>query len=155
MKRCYLGLGSNLGDRAQYLRSAIELLKSHPQLWILKEAPLIETKPWGNPDQPDFLNSVVECETTLNPKELLFLCLETEKKLGRKRNAERWTARTIDIDILSYGDELIHEQDLIIPHPRIQERSFVLIPWHSLAPHYIVPGLGVTIQQLYEKSEIQ
>lgn len=114
---------------------------------ILRVSTLIETKPVGGPPQGNFLNGVVEIETTLTPRDLLKRLQEIEESLGRVR-AERWGPRTIDLDILLYGDQVIHEPDLVIPHPLMHERRFVLQPLAQLAPDLRHPVLGKTVAEM-------
>ena len=125
--KVYLGLGSNLGDREGNLLQACELLG------CLEKSKIHETEPFGVLDQPKFLNMVCEIETELSPRELLLFVKNIEKKLGRKKR-EKWGPREIDIDILFYGDQIIDEPDLKIPHPGIKERDFVLKPLKEIAP---------------------
>jgi 2-amino-4-hydroxy-6-hydroxymethyldihydropteridine diphosphokinase len=125
-ERIYLGLGSNLGDRLANLTAAVRELEQHG-VRSLKSSRVYETDPVGGPPQPDYLNAVVEVATDLEPRDLLRACLEVESELGRERG-ERWGPRTIDIDLLSYGDREIDEPDLIVPHPRMHERAFVMAP---------------------------
>lgn len=127
----YLGLGSNLGDRFNYLKDSIFLLQRHTNIQITSISSIYETKPIGYIKQPKFLNMVIKIDTTLSPKKLLEATQEVETKLERKREI-RWGPRTIDIDILIYNDQKIQAKDLVIPHPRIKERSFVLIPLKEL-----------------------
>jgi 2-amino-4-hydroxy-6-hydroxymethyldihydropteridine diphosphokinase len=136
--RAYLGLGSNLGDRLVHLREAVALLGEravHP----VRSSRVYETDPVGGPPQPRYLNAVLEVDTRLDPQELLAACLEVEKDLGRVRG-ERWGARVIDIDVLTYGDRRVEEPGLQIPHPRMHERAFVLIPLLELAADPPLPG---------------
>ncbi len=126
MSRAYLGLGSNLGDRLANLRRAVELLAERGAR-VVRSSRVYETDPVGGPPQPDYLNAVVEVETELEPRSLLSACLAVEDALGRVR-AERWGPRVIDVDVLTYDDVVVDEPDLQIPHPRMHERGFVLIP---------------------------
>ena len=127
MVKAYLGLGSNIGDRAHQLQQAIRIIDQYQYIDVTSISPIYETEPVGYTDQPQFLNLCIEIETTLNPQELLKRCLETEEALHRVRKI-RWGPRTLDVDILLYGNEIIEEDNLIIPHPRMTERAFVLIP---------------------------
>lgn len=127
MNKAYLGLGSNIGNRLSYLNRALDILNSNPNINIVEKSKVYETKAWGYKNQADFLNICVEIQTTLNPKELLKECQGVEKKLNRKRLI-RWGPRTIDVDILFFNDIILQEENLEIPHPRIKERAFVLIP---------------------------
>lgn len=125
--RVYLALGSNIGDREQYLRRAVELLQAVPGLSVRKLSAVYETEPVGYEEQPAFLNMVVAAETELSPTQLLDTVLAIEREMGRVR-VIRWGPRLIDIDILLYGEEMITLPDLQIPHPRMLERGFVLLP---------------------------
>lgn len=132
-----LSLGSNLGDRKEWLRLAIQRLS---QRYTVKQiSSLYETAAWGKTDQADFLNLVVELETDDSPRALLQTIQTIEQELERKR-LERWGPRTIDIDILFYNDEEINEPDLVVPHPRLWERAFVLIPLLEIAPNFSFQG---------------
>jgi 2-amino-4-hydroxy-6-hydroxymethyldihydropteridine diphosphokinase len=135
----YVGLGSNLGDREQLVRRAAELVGA------LRLSTVIETEPWGYENQPRFLNAVAELETQLTPRQLLDHLLDVERRLGRERVGHRWGPRTIDLDLLLYGDETIDEPGLVVPHPRLVEREFVLRPLAELVPALKIPGNG-TVQ---------
>ncbi len=139
MTKAYLGLGSNLGDRLANLQRAVELLAGQRGLTVLRSSRVYETDPVGGPPQPDFLNAVVEVQTSLMPGELLTACREAEEALVRVRD-EHWGPRTIDIDILTFGDDVIEEPDLTVPHPRMHERGFVLAPLLELDPDPRLPG---------------
>jgi 2-amino-4-hydroxy-6-hydroxymethyldihydropteridine diphosphokinase len=130
--KVYLGLGSNLGDRKENLRQACEFLESDYTTFV-QGSSIHETEPFGVEDQPKFLNMVCEIETELSPRDLLLFVKNIEKKLGRKKR-EKWGPREIDIDILYYGDLVVDEPDLKIPHPGIKERDFVLKPLEEIAP---------------------
>jgi 2-amino-4-hydroxy-6-hydroxymethyldihydropteridine diphosphokinase len=136
--RAYLGLGSNLGDRLANLQHAVHRLGRAEGVRVLRSSRVYETDPVG-PPQPDYLNAVVEVETDLSARELLRTCLGVEVELGRVRD-ERWGPRTIDIDVLSYGDERVDEPDLVVPHPRMHERAFVLVPLAELDADPPLPG---------------
>jgi 2-amino-4-hydroxy-6-hydroxymethyldihydropteridine diphosphokinase len=123
----YISLGTNVGDRENYLKEAIESLKQHPSMQLESVSSIYETDPVGYIDQPNFLNLVVKIFTSLSPQELLEVTQTIENELGRKREI-RWGPRTIDLDILLYNHENIETDQLRIPHPRMFERSFVLIP---------------------------
>jgi 2-amino-4-hydroxy-6-hydroxymethyldihydropteridine diphosphokinase len=140
----YVGLGANLGDREATIRAAVAQLPG-----VVAVSPLRETDPVGITDQPQFLNGVVALETELPPRELLDVLLAVERGLGRERR-ERWGPRTIDLDLLLYGDEVIDEDGLTVPHPRLRERRFVLEPLADLAPKLVVPGLGGVEELLAE-----
>jgi 2-amino-4-hydroxy-6-hydroxymethyldihydropteridine diphosphokinase len=134
--RAYVGLGANLGDREQTILAAAERLGPH------RLSPIVETEPWGHTDQPKFLNAVAELETELTPRELLDRLLEIERDLGRTREGPRYGPRTIDLDLLLYGDEVVEEPGLTIPHPRLAERLFALEPLLALDAGISVPGRG-------------
>ncbi|MCK4312762.1 MAG: 2-amino-4-hydroxy-6-hydroxymethyldihydropteridine diphosphokinase [Candidatus Cloacimonetes bacterium] len=142
---CYLGLGSNLGNREVFISKALTELSKKMQ--ILQNSKIIETKPYGNVNQPDFLNCVIKIETELKPDELLKICTEIENKLGRKRT-QKWASRTIDIDILFYGTETFQSDKLTIPHPEIQKRKFVLKSLNEICPDLMHPVLNMKISQI-------
>jgi 2-amino-4-hydroxy-6-hydroxymethyldihydropteridine diphosphokinase len=139
--RAYVGLGSNLGDREQVIADAVSLLGEHPEIDVLVTSALRETEPWGPVVQPRFLNGAVSVETTLAPRALLEALLDVERRLGRVRD-ERWGPRTIDLDLLVYGDQIVDEPGLRVPHPRLAERRFALEPLADLDPALEIPGLG-------------
>jgi 2-amino-4-hydroxy-6-hydroxymethyldihydropteridine diphosphokinase len=139
----YIGLGSNLGDRRAMIAGALEALRPR------RVSAIVETDPVGRTDQPRFLNAVAEIETELPPAELLGRLLEVEAGLGRVRR-ERWGPRTIDLDLLLYGDERVQEEALSVPHPELHRRRFVLEGLAELCPDRPVPGLGRTVRELLE-----
>lgn len=141
----FLLLGTNLGDRAENLGKARRHLAALGH--IAKESALYKTAAWGNTNQPDFYNQALQLETTRTPEALLSACLEIEQLLGRQR-LEKWGARTMDIDILIYGNAIINTPTLQIPHPRMALRRFVLVPLAEIAPLTIHPQTGQTIEQL-------
>lgn len=143
-----LGLGSNLGKREQNIFTAVKLLVEHPAIVFVQGASLYLTEPVGNTQQPFFLNTVVEIDTSLSPEELLTFSLDVENRMGRIRQ-ERWGPRIIDIDLLCYHDRISHTEQLILPHPRLQERRFVLIPLCEIAPEMKMDR-GTTVRQLLE-----
>lgn len=147
--KVYLLLGSNLGNRIDFLEKASLEIKSHAGT-VIRQSAIYETEPWGNSNQDNFLNLVLECETRLGEEELLKLILSIEEKLGRQRNG-KWQARTIDIDILFYGDKIISTPSLTVPHPEIAVRRFVLEPLAQLVPDFIHPVLKQSIKQLLQK----
>jgi 2-amino-4-hydroxy-6-hydroxymethyldihydropteridine diphosphokinase len=142
MTRAFVGLGANLGDREATIRRAVELLADDPDIEVVARSQLCETDPVGYLDQPSFLNGAVELETTLRPRELLDRLLAVERALGRTRDGPRFGPRTIDLDLLVYGDERIERPGLEVPHPRLHERRFALEPLAELDPELVVPGHG-------------
>jgi 2-amino-4-hydroxy-6-hydroxymethyldihydropteridine diphosphokinase len=136
----YVGIGSNLGDRERLVRRAAELIGA------VRLSTVIETEPWGHEDQPMFLNAVAELETPLTARQLLDHLLDVERRLGRERVGPQWGPRTIDLDLLLFGDEAIEEPGLVVPHPRLTEREFVLKPLVELVPTLKIPGKG-TVQE--------
>jgi len=146
-RQVYLGLGSNLGDRNQYLRSAIQALSSHDEITLVTQSSVIETEPVGDTNQGDFLNMVVEVETLLSPHGLLEVCLAIEQQNGRVRG-NKWAARTLDIDILLFGDSIVDEKGLKIPHPALHARGFVLLPLEELAPDVLHPCTHLSISAM-------
>jgi 2-amino-4-hydroxy-6-hydroxymethyldihydropteridine diphosphokinase len=138
----FVGLGANLGDREKKIRRAAELLEAS------RLSTIRETEPWGLVDQPAFLNAVAELDTELTPHALLDRLLDVERELGRVRGGPRWGPRTIDLDLLLYGERTIHEPGFDVPHPRMHERLFVLEPLAELAPDAVVPGHGKVLELL-------
>jgi len=141
----FLAFGSNMGDRAANLQRAVDLLADHG-VTVRLSSRVYETDPVGGPPQPDYLNAVIEVETTLPPRALLEACLQIEREMGRTRG-ERWGPRVIDVDVLTYGDDEIDEPGLQIPHPRMHERGFVLAPLLELSADPKLPG-GRTMSRL-------
>lgn len=123
----YIGLGSNMGDRRNYLHTAVTLLQEHPEIRLERTSSIYETAPVGYTEQPNFLNMAIAVQTTLQPEHLLQVMLDAERKLGRVRDV-RWGPRTVDLDLLLYGNASINSEQLELPHPRMWERAFVLIP---------------------------
>jgi len=140
MTIAYIGLGSNLGDRERLIRQAAELIGA------VRLSTLIETEPWGYGDQPMFLNAVAELETPLTARQLLDHLFDVERRLGRERIGPQWGPRTIDLDLLLFGDEVIDQPGLVVPHPRLTEREFALRPLAELVPALKIPGKG-TVQE--------
>jgi 2-amino-4-hydroxy-6-hydroxymethyldihydropteridine diphosphokinase len=138
----YVGLGSNLGDREALIRRAAELIGAK------RLSAIVETEPWGYRAQPMFLNAVAELETELTARALLDHLLDVERRLGRERVGPRWSARTIDLDLLLYGGAVIDEPGLEVPHPRLQQRRFVLEPLAELVPELKIPGNGTVREAL-------
>lgn len=134
-----LALGSNLGKSANTLSQAVAELADNPQMELTRISPVVQTEPVGGPEQPDYLNMVIEVQTRLAPLELLDLCQHVEATHHRRR-AERWGARTLDIDIITYGTLKYDDERLTIPHPRASERAFVLQPWAWMDPEAHLAG---------------
>jgi 2-amino-4-hydroxy-6-hydroxymethyldihydropteridine diphosphokinase len=149
-KAVYLGLGSNLGDREQSLCSALEAIQTLAGCGLIRCSSIYETAAWGKTDQPDFLNVVAEIETTLTARSLLDALHRIERRLGRERRG-RWEPRTLDIDILLFGEEIIREPGLIIPHPRLAERRFVLVPLDEIAPDLRIPDSGIPVHEWLQR----
>lgn len=147
MVQAYLGLGSNIGDRKQQLLKAIDFIGNIKGIKVTKQSSIYETAPIGYTDQPNFLNLCLEIETELSPQQLLKHCLDIEQQLHRVREI-RWGPRTLDIDILLYSDNIIETDNLSIPHPRMQERAFVLIPLNDIASDKKDPRLNQKIHDL-------
>ena len=149
----YLGLGSNLGDRKRNIEKAIDLLGKTSNIKTSSISKFYETAPIGLKDQPNFLNAAIKVETTLKPLKLLAVCQSIERRLKRVRTI-RWGPRTIDIDILLYGDLIIKSDKLTIPHPEMHKREFVLKPLNDIAPSVIHSLNGKTVAELYEQFKI-
>ena len=145
--QAFIGLGSNLGDRLEYLCKAIRQLSAHPQLRLVTLSSVYQTEAIGKTDQPDFINSVAEMQTSLSPIDLVHWLLQIEAQLGRQR-LERWGARTIDLDLLTMNAIRMREPELTLPHPRLTQRLFVLLPFAEIAPDYRLPGRQQSIAQL-------
>jgi 2-amino-4-hydroxy-6-hydroxymethyldihydropteridine diphosphokinase len=147
MNRIFLSLGSNLGDRSQNLKKGIGLLEQMAGKPVAISA-IYETEPWGCDSEQNFYNQVIELFTPLSPLPLLYAIHEIEKKCGRDRSGPRFAPRTLDIDILFYGDSVIDIPELVVPHPNLQERQFVLVPLTEIAPHMVHPILNQDMEQL-------
>ncbi len=149
INRAYISLGSNLGDKMNNISAARLLVDRLEDTAISRMSSLYNTAPWGKTDQDEFINQVIEIETELRPLNLLHLLQDIEIKLGRLRS-EKWGPRVIDLDILLYGQEVIKEQELIVPHPYMFERLFVLIPLQEIEPELIFPD-GTKIQEVLDR----
>jgi 2-amino-4-hydroxy-6-hydroxymethyldihydropteridine diphosphokinase len=136
-----IAMGSNLGDRLDYLQGGLDGLFDTPRLVFMAVSPVYETTPVGGLEQPDYLNAVAIGETTLPAQAVLERCHSLEDAFGRVRG-ERWGPRTLDLDLIVYGDEVSNSQGLTLPHPRAHERAFVLAPWHDADPDAELPGRG-------------
>ena len=137
--KAVIALGSNLGNRELYIDSAVAELAKVIEITHLSTNH--ETDPVGGPEQPKYLNAIAIAETELDPRELLIIMLEIENRLGRKREVN-WGPRTIDLDLIVFGDEVIDSEVLVLPHPRAHERKFVLEPWLEIDPDAYIPGIG-------------
>ena len=142
--KAFIALGSNLGEREAMIRQALDALAAMPQTELLRASSLYDTEPVGDVDQPNFLNAVAQVDTDLAPRQLLWNLMLIEKRLGRERTRP-WGPRTIDLDLLLYGDEVIEEDDLRVPHPEMIRRAFVLVPLVELDPILVHPGTGETM----------
>jgi len=140
--RAYIGIGANLGNREETIARALELLARRPGVEVLEVSTLRETDPVGYADQPRFLNGAAAVETELDPRTLLHELLAVERELGRTRAGPRFGPRTIDLDLLVYGDREVSEPGLTVPHPRLAERAFALEPLAELDPDLEIPGRG-------------
>jgi len=151
MATAYIGLGANLGDREATIRAALERLGSHPQVEVTAISRLIETEPVGGPpEQPPFLNGAAALRTDLEPADLLTLMKEVERELGRDPTGPRWGPRPIDLDLLLYDQRVVRLPGLVVPHPRLRERRFVLEPLAEIAPNARDPETGKTVRELLE-----
>lgn len=147
--RAYVGLGANLGDREGTIRRAVDLLAEADGVEIVAVSTLRETEPWGPIAQPAYVNGVVVLETSLGTRALLDMLLGIERELGRVRNErERWGPRAIDLDLLLYGEVVVAEPGLTVPHPHLHERRFALEPLVEVAPDAVVPGRGIAAELL-------
>lgn len=153
MAVAYLALGSNVGDREAHLERAVAALRATPGLRVRGVSRWHETDPVGGPaGQGPYLNGAAAVETSLSPRELLAACLAIELAAGRDRgaDAQRWGPRTLDVDVLLYDDRVLDEPGLVVPHPRMHERRFVLEPLAEIAPHVVHPTLNMSVQALFQ-----
>lgn len=143
MNRAAIGLGGNLGDAATTLREAFQALDQLPGTRLLRTSPLFRTPAWGNVDQSDFVNAAALVDTALPARALLDALLDLERRFGRRREAgAQWGPRILDLDVLLYGDAVLDEPGLRVPHPHLHERAFALLPLARIAPEMEVPGRG-------------
>ncbi len=149
--RAYVGVGSNLGDRWAHLASAAAFLDRSPRVSVLRASRVYDTAPIG-PPQPRYLNAVLEVETELTARALLAVLQMAENAAGRRRDGPRWTARTLDLDLLLYGDEIVVTPRLRVPHAELTVRRFVLAPLAELCPERIVPGTARTVADLLARA---
>lgn len=143
--KVFIALGSNMGEREENIRRALELLSQLPDTELVRASSLYDTEAVGEIEQPNFLNAVAELDTDMAARQLLWNLLLIEKRLGRVRT-QKWGPRTIDLDLLLFGDQVIDEDDLRVPHPELTRRSFVLTPLAELEPTLVHPTTGETIQ---------
>lgn len=151
MKEVYLGLGSNKGERISFIEKAVSEIGNLPGTEIFTRAGIYETEPWGNIEQDDYLNTVIGINTTMNSEELLKELKRIEKHIGRMEN-KKWSEREIDIDLLFYGDDIIDNDNMIVPHGHIDKRRFVLVPMNEIAPDLIHPVFKKSISQLLDST---
>lgn len=151
-KKVYLGIGSNLGDKEAYMENAVSRLKADKKIRAVRTSDWIVTKPYGGVEQDDFLNGALSLETLYSPSELLHLLQSVEKEAGRERKIH-WGPRTLDLDILFYEDFISDEAELMVPHPDMQNREFVLRPLDQLCPYYEHPLLHKTVRQMLKELE--
>lgn len=149
-KKAHLSIGSNMGDKEQYINEAVEKIKAHSFIKNVRVSELLVTKPYGGVEQDDFLNGAIELETLLSPIELLHFLQKTELEAGRERKIH-WGPRTLDLDILFYEGVISQTKELMIPHPDIQNREFVLKPLAELCPYYMHPLFHKSIKQMLEE----
>ena len=154
MARVFLSLGSNLGDRLSNIQQAVSLLSMSKDIKIVKSSSFYETEPWGNKNQNWFVNAAVAIDTALEPHELLKFCQNIEYTLGRIRNQkEKWQERALDIDILMYDNKVINTDELVIPHPFMHLRAFVLVPMLEVKQDLVHPILNKTVAEMYDALE--
>ncbi len=150
--RVAIGLGANLGDCRASLEFAITRFGAEPGCRLPARSRFVRSEPVGGPPQPDYLNAVVIIETALDPLALLAVARDVERAAGRDRHREvRWGPRVLDVDLLSYGDLIVNNAELRLPHPRALERGFVLQPWADVDPDYPIPGTGLTVAEAWAR----
>ncbi len=144
---CFVGIGSNVGDSAQSCGAAQRNISKIDGVTLLRCSSLYRTQPVGFENQAWFVNGVVEIRTSLSPQDLMDAFLDVESQMGRVRK-EKWGPRKIDIDILFYGQAVVDEEDLVIPHPMLHKRRFVLVPMDEISPHTVHPAFGISVRGL-------
>lgn len=151
MTIAYIGLGSNLGDRIGYIQQACKMLNDIECIQVIKSSSLYETEPYGYKNQDWFINAVAKVKTSLSADNLLDVCMDIEKRLGRIRKTEdvQWGPRTVDLDILFFDNEIISNQFLQIPHPRVHLRAYALVPLLEIAHNLLHPTIGKTVEELH------
>lgn len=152
MTTAYIGIGSNVGERSSFCRSAVGALDDTPEMRVTATSGLYETEPVGGPPQRSFINLVARIETSLGPRTLLGVCKEIERMLGREPSDIRWGPRVVDLDVLTFGDQKINDEDLEVPHPRMLQRKFVLVPLLEIDPEAADPW-GVRYSDWIEEAE--
>lgn len=149
---CFLSLGSNMGNKLENISNAIRFIELSPESSFLSKSEIYESRAMYNTNLENFYNAVIKIKTDLSPMELLAFVKDIEKQMGRLKTAERYSERPIDIDILSYGDKIIDSKELIIPHPHIKERKFVLKPWSDIDSNYILARSNKKISDLLNET---
>jgi 2-amino-4-hydroxy-6-hydroxymethyldihydropteridine diphosphokinase len=148
--RAWVGLGGNRDDSAELIAQALQRIAATPGIALLRRSSDYTSPPWGVTEQPDFVNAVAEIETALAPPDLLQVLLDIEAGLGRRRSGARWGPRCIDLDLLLYDQLELHTNALQLPHPRMHQRAFVLVPLLELEPGFVIPGIGPAADCLQE-----
>ncbi len=152
--KAYIGLGSNLGEREQHLKAALTAIASLPETRLGRVSSLYDTAPVGDLEQPNFLNAVAQVETDLTARQLMWNLLLIERRLGRVRHpSRRFGPRVIDLDLLLFGDQVLDAEELVVPHPEMHRRGFVLAPLTEIEPGLVHPLLGRTMLELFEALE--
>lgn len=150
MKTVYIGLGSNIGDKVGYIQQAYKMIKFLENVSVENFSSLYETEPYGNTNQDWFVNAVLEIKTSIDPEQLIGEFQRIEYQLGRNRSKnEKWSPRTIDIDILFYGDDIVSSGTITVPHCELHKRAFVLVPMLELNPDFVHPIIGKTIAEMH------
>ena len=149
---CFLSLGSNMGNKLENISNAIRFIESSPENSFLSKSEIYESRAMYNTSLENFYNAVIKIKTDLSPIELLAFVKDIEKQMGRVKTTERYSERPIDIDILSYGDKIIDSKELVIPHPHIKERKFVLKPWSDIDSNYILARSNKKISDLLDET---